>query len=182
MLKKALRLTRYAPVVALILIAGCAVITEEECYTADWYQRGVADGNSGLTASQLDSYMDVCNKTGAPVSADAYLRGRNDGLRHYCTPDRGREEGLAGRRYRRVCPAHLESAFLRTYTPAYRVYEAERDLDRINSELQRKESELEKNRDSSKRRRLRDEIRDLDRQAATARHRLQRAERDLRIY
>lgn len=181
MLKNTLNLTRYAALGALIFIGGCAAISEEECYTEDWYQRGLADGNNGLTASQLDSYMKICNKAGAPVSADAYLQGRNEGLRYYCTSDRGREEGLMGRSYRRVCPAHLEPVFLRSYTPAYEVYQAERELKQIHSEIQSKETELEQIREPSKRRHLRNEIRDLDRQSAAARSRLQYAEHELRI-
>lgn len=182
MLKTISRLTRYASVAALILIGGCAAISEEECHTADWYQRGLADGNSGLTASQLDSYMKICNKAGAPVNANAYLQGRNEGLRLYCTADRGREEGLMGRSYRRVCPAHLEPAFLRSYTAANEVYQAEQEIDRIHSQIQSKEDELEQIRDPSKRRHLRNEIRDLDRQSTVARNRLQYAERELRAY
>lgn len=182
MLKTTLRLTQYVSIAALVLLGGCAAISEEECYTEDWYQRGVADGNKGLTSSQLDSYMNICNKAGAPVSADAYLQGRNEGLKHYCTSDRGRQEGLMGRHYRRVCPAHLEPAFLRSYTPAHDVYQAERELDQIDSQIQRKQTELEQIRATSERRRLRDEIRDLDRQSAAARNRLQYAERQLRSY
>lgn len=181
MLKTTLRVTRYTSVVVLILLGGCAAISEEECYTEDWYQRGLADGNNGLTSSQLDSYMRICNKAGAPVSADVYLQGRNEGLRHYCTPDRGRQEGLMGRGYRQVCPAHLEPAFLRSYEPAHDVYQAERELDQIHSQIQRKESELEQVRAPSKRRRLRNDLRDLDRQSSAARNRLQYAERELRI-
>lgn len=182
MFKTTLGFIRYASVVALILIGGCAAISEKECYTEDWYQRGLADGNNGLTSSQLDSYMKICNKAGAPVSADAYLQGRNEGLKHYCTPDRGREEGLMGRSYKRVCPAHLESAFLRSYKPAHEVYQAEREIDQIHSRIRSKEARLEQTRDPSKRRHLRNEIRDLDRQSSTARNRLQYAERELRIY
>lgn len=173
-------LQRSAVIAAALAVTGCAAISEEECFTTDWYQRGVADGNSGLPASRVDSYTQVCSKVGVNVNTVQWQGGRRNGLKQYCTPERGREEGLRGRQYQQVCPAGLEAGFLAAYRAGYQVYETEREIDRIQSRIRQKEYELKKSNSSKERLRLRNTIRNLDRRAADERDRMYQAERALR--
>jgi len=158
----------------LLSLSGCAVISEEECFDANWRQRGLNDGNQGYTTARLNDYLKICNRAGANVNTANYLQGHQHGVQLYCTPERGRQEGLKGRTYRGVCPTSLEASFLHAYQPAYDVYRKEQALDRINSRIQQKERELRKTKDSKKRRRLREDIRALDREAAYTRREIRR--------
>jgi|SRR5699024_601297 len=158
----------------LCFLSSCAVISEEECFDANWQQRGLNDGNQGYTTARLNEYLKICSRAGANVNSSQYLQGHQQGVQLYCTPERGRQEGLKGRTYRGVCPANLEAGFLHAYQPAYDVYRKEQALNRINSRIQQKERELRKTKDSKKRRRLREDIRSLDREAAYTRREIRR--------
>ncbi len=173
------RLLRLFALMAVVTLAGCAAISEEECHTANWYQRGLADGSAGRASSYVDSYTRVCARAGVQVNVSSWQSGRQEGLQQYCTPDRGREEGLQGRPYRNVCPGHLEAGFLHSYQAGRDVYDAERELDRLDSRINSKERQLRKARHSRDRHSIRRTIRSLDDDAAEARYRLRRAEERL---
>ncbi len=179
-----MRSTRFfaigAAAAAFALLSGCASISEEECHTTDWRQRGQADGQGGVGQAALQDYLKICGKVGVAVNATAYRDGRNQGLKQYCTPQRGKEEGLSGRSYGNVCPPALEPGFLKTYSAAQQVYQAEQRLNNISYEIQDKERRLKKTDDPYKRRRLRDEIYSLDRESRMARDRVNDADRRLR--
>src|SRR5690606_26592224 len=98
--------------------------------------------------------------------------GRNVGIREYCTPENGLNQGLAGYSYRNACPMELERDFLIQYKRGYRVYEAQQRVNTLKRDVENKERQLDKEKDDKKRRALRRELRDLD-------DRLMRARREL---
>ncbi len=173
------RLCLLATVVAL---TGCASMTEEECLTANWYERGVMDGRNGQNRDYVQDHHEACAKVGVIPDDAAWRRGHSYGIREYCTPDNGERVGRQGRGYNHSCPVELESGFLQRYRPAYRVYQAEQRVNSLNSDIQNKERALDREKDEDKRRRLRREIRDLDDRIREARHELYRSERELRRY
>ncbi len=171
------RCARFGMLATALLVAGCASMTEEECLTADWYERGVRDGRNGEPRSYLGDHYEACAKVGVvPVDAD-YYRGHSKGVTQYCTPDNGARMGRAGRSYRNACPVELEGPFLQAYRPAYRVYQAEQRINTLNNNIQSKERELDREKDEDKRRRIRRELRDLDDRLRQARKDMHYAER-----
>lgn len=119
-----------AAVVALV--AGCATVPVEQraaaCAQTDWHRFGVNDGTLGVPVSErIDQFAD-CTQLGRPVDMAAYQAGRAEGLREYCTVEKGYEVGHQARRYHDVCPPELEGDFLqglaqgRDDRPAYAVY------------------------------------------------------------
>lgn len=101
---------------ALALLAGCATVPPEQraaaCAQTDWLRYGLNDGTLGVPASErAEAFLD-CQKVGQPADIAAYQQGRAEGLREYCTVEKGYEVGRQGRDYDRVCPPELEPDFL----------------------------------------------------------------------
>ena len=58
---------------ALLLLASCATLSEEECRAADWYQIGVNDGAEGRATDYVESHRRACAGLG-PAGAGAWNR------------------------------------------------------------------------------------------------------------
>lgn len=158
---------------ALVLIglfSGCASLSKDECLQGDWHYLGVKDGTKGRAISRFEKYQDACSEYGVIPSRELYAKGRDEGLKTYCTPQNGYDEGIRGNRYYHVCPKSLEPAFLRRYDLGKQIYSLQWELDRTDSNITRLENRLDEEVDSSRRRSIRWEIRDLRRK----RDRLQR--------
>lgn len=158
---------------AIVLMAGCASLSEKECLTVDWADQGYRDGRAGQPPSRIEDHRDACAKMGIIPDTERYRVGRDDGVLEYCSPANAVHEGRLGRSYRNACPVQLEGTFLAYHRLGYRAYEAEQRLESLDRQMQRTQRDLEKEKNESKRRELRNELRDLDR-------RLHRARSDLR--
>ena len=73
-----------ATIALLALVAGCATMSENECRTTNWYDRGQYDGLLGLQA-RIDQYAYLCSKYQAQPAAQAYLAGWAEGYSEYNT-------------------------------------------------------------------------------------------------
>jgi hypothetical protein len=112
-----------APFALLLLatlgVAACTTLTVEErtaaCQATDWATYGQNDGTLGVATGDRTKKFAECAEIGYPADIAAYQAGRAEGLKTYCTVENGYEVGYAGRRYRKVCPAELEPAFLQGY-------------------------------------------------------------------
>ena len=58
--------------------AACASMSEDECRTTNWYQRGEQDGVRGLQP-QLDLYSGQCSRHRIQPSAQEYMDGWHSG-------------------------------------------------------------------------------------------------------
>lgn len=138
------RLTSLALAGALLAGAsGCATLSEGECYTADWYQLGRADGQRGYERSRLYEHQKACAEYGIRPDATAYYRGRQVGLAAYCSPRNGYEEGRDGHAYRGVCPPKYERRFLAAYRDGQSVHEVEEDIEAVERDIDRNERILD---------------------------------------
>ncbi|TKR56704.1 DUF2799 domain-containing protein [Allopusillimonas ginsengisoli] len=154
-------------------MAGCASMSEKDCLTANWQDQGYRDGRDGLPLSRIEDHREACWKVGVVPDARQYQAGRAVGIREYCTPDRALYEGRQGRPYRNACPANLERQFLQYHQAGRRIYDAEQHVDSLNSQSRQLQNQLDKEKNASRRKQLRRELRDLD-------YRLQRARDDVR--
>lgn len=170
------RLGLAAAIVALL--AGCASMTEEECLTADWYERGLSDGRNGQPYDYLAQHREACAKVDIVPQENAYRKGHTLGIRDYCTPENGARLGRHGGYYRNACPADLHGAFVARYQSAYRIHQAEQRVNSLTNDIQRKERELDKEKNEDKRRRIRRELHDLDDRLRRARNDLYQTERN----
>ena len=89
----------------LLVLAGCATLSEDECKVADWEAIGFADGASGRSGDFILNHAKACNEFGVLPIRAPWEKGRQAGLELYCTPERAYSEGRNGRRLRAVCPS-----------------------------------------------------------------------------
>lgn len=162
--------------VAILVLSGCASMTEGECLTADWTDRGYRDGRQGYPVSRVADHTEACAGVGVVPNIAQYRRGHQKGIAEYCTPDNGLSEGRAGRTYRNACPAGMEARFLANYRLGYDVYSAEQRVSQLNSQTRYLESQLDKEKNKDKRQRIRRQLRDLDHQLRRARNNVTVAE------
>lgn len=155
---------RITALLSLIVLSGCATLSQEDCLRGDWFGLGVKDGLAGETTSRLSDHAKACYEYGIAVRNDAYLAGREQGLRDYCRLDNAFNVGLNGYPYHHVCPPAIDGLFGHYHAAAYAVHGVRTELDRIDSDLSSKESLLrDKKLSDRERARIRDDIRDLDR-------------------
>lgn len=135
------KLDRVKAVAVLILccafLAGCATLNKNECMTADWRTIGYEDGAKGMPASRIGKHRKACARHGVAPDFNAYEQGRMEGLREYCTPERGYSLGVAGKKFPSVCPEELKPAMLDIYERGKVVY-------RAGKVFKRKQAALEK--------------------------------------
>ncbi|MBS1227127.1 MAG: hypothetical protein H6R17_404 [Proteobacteria bacterium] len=194
-----MNLIRIASALLIVLsLASCATMTPEECRFANWNDVGMRDGLDGKTLALLNTRVSDCAEAGVRVDGNAYLKGRDNGLRSYCRLENAAPLGLNGGSYEGVCPAQIDGEFRRRYQLGYNVYAAHAEVARIDNRMQWLEQRLRQldrdedrrlrdaNKEDDRRRirrdidderhRIRDELRDLDRAQYRAREAARYAE------
>lgn len=163
-------------------LSGCATLSESECRAGNWYDIGARDGYAGYSRDRLASHREACKEYRIAPDVAAYQQGYAEGLQRFCTPERGYEYGRQGGSYGGVCPAAVESDFLRAYRAGREIYNLEERLKSLQREIDDKEEKLRKtdpdNRD--RRARLRREIERLDDDRRDLRRQLDWADRPYR--
>ncbi|MEM9385412.1 MAG: DUF2799 domain-containing protein [Pseudomonadota bacterium] len=124
------------------LLAGCAHMDEEQCQLADWRTIGFEDGARGLDASRISKHREVCARHGVSPDLAAYQDGREAGLRQFCRPANGFDQGQSGNAYRGACPADLEADFLMGWNAGRQIWEVASAVREAEQQLQRRESRL----------------------------------------
>ncbi len=157
-------------IIIIVAFTGCATLSKNECLEADWFEIGRRDGTMGKPRALFQQHRDACLKHSINPNRDAYYEGREEGLKFYCTEDNGFKQGRLGRKYQYVCPPELEPDFLAGYVEGKEIREykskiasLKRRLKEIESEIEKKESELYSSKLSSEQRaKIRSDIRSLD--------------------
>jgi hypothetical protein len=133
---------------ALLLLAGCATMSKEACLQGDWAGAGFKDGEAGYPQSRLDEHAKACAKTGVTPDPGPYFAARDQGLKLYCTQDRGFREGRSGQSYAGVCPPGPERGFLVGYADGKlvqaaveRVSQARSDRDSADHRAEKRDKE-----------------------------------------
>jgi uncharacterized protein DUF2799 len=121
----------------VLLVSACATLDKDECVNADWYAIGLEDGARGRAVERLGDHRRACAKHNVTPNADRYVAGRNEGLKSFCTYERGFAEGQAGHPYGAVCPAPLAKGFIAGHQKGRELYELKRRLDEVEREIGR---------------------------------------------
>ena len=173
-------------------------MSPEECRFANWSDVGMRDGLEGRPLALLNTRISDCSEASVRVDGNAYLAGREAGLKTFCRLDNAVQLGLNGGSYEGVCPAQIDGEFRRRYQFGYNVYASHGEVIRIENRMQSLEQRLFRlDRDEDKRLRdankeddrrrirrdfdderhhVRDELRDLDRALYRAREAARYAE------
>jgi hypothetical protein len=98
------------------LLAGCAVMSKDDCLKADWRELGRRDASQGLTIERFTARADACRKNGLGAGHAAYAAGHADGQRAYCTGELGENDATLGKVSAPLCaPVPLGNAYQTGY-------------------------------------------------------------------
>lgn len=148
---------------AMALLSGCASMSEKECLNVDWTDKGQRDGRSGALPDLVESHAKACAKVGVQPDVTAWQDGWSRGIRSYCRPQRGWQQGLRGEFYNGVCADQPDGdEFERSYEAAKRIHEIGQRIDRNYVEMQRLERALADAKTDEERKTLRALLRALD--------------------
>lgn len=92
---------------SMILLSSCATLSKQECLVGDWQAIGYNDGVAGYQAERLASHAKACAKASVAPDYLAWERGRQLGLKQYCTTSNAYNIGRRGRSLNNVCPITL---------------------------------------------------------------------------
>lgn len=132
-----------AALLALLVMGGCAGMSDEECLATDWSAVGYEDGARGYTSERFSRHRTACAKHGITADFGAYQAGREQGLLEYCQPGRGYDVGVSGGRYYGVCSPDREADFLDAYNAGYHLYTLRSNVNRANANIAARERELD---------------------------------------
>lgn len=80
-----------AALVFLSLLGGCATVSKEDCLLTDWFEIGRMDGLQGKPRTGFLNRAKACLEHGVNADRQAYYRGHDDGLKYFCTEQKGFE-------------------------------------------------------------------------------------------
>ncbi|WP_406041012.1 DUF2799 domain-containing protein [Succinimonas sp.] len=116
-------------------LQGCAVMSEEECYATNWYDKGYQDGTEGKGSGMLGEYVEACSKY-VNVDRNSYNQGRRQGAEVFCDPSRAYNIGLQGYTLTDICRGtRYESEFVENYKAGYVVYDMGQQIEEIDRNL-----------------------------------------------
>ncbi|WP_043320730.1 DUF2799 domain-containing protein [Microbulbifer sp. HZ11] len=127
---------------ALALTSGCAVISENECQAGLWYERGIEDGARGRSQATVYQIAQKCHEYGVRTDTTAWMRGHEEGVEQYCTPENGFVVGRRGRDYEGVCTGPTADLFLANYERGLAVYQAEQQYAALANRYEDAEREV----------------------------------------
>ncbi len=150
-------------------------MTESECRVADWKRVGLSDGGSGVPEGRLASYAEDCGKIGVEPDATAYRQGWDQGIAQYCTAANGWRAGLEGQSGKAaVCQGQPAfDSFSRYLQAGLQVYETQSRMSRNDDEARRLQRKLEEAKTDEDKRRVREQLRSIDREQFYLRSTLQ---------
>ena len=143
--EKALNAPMRLPVYyALLLFMGCSTMNKSECLTANWELIGLEDGSQGRALSYANKRQSTCGKHNVNVNVAAYRQGHREGAEQYCKPANGFTEGKRGRSYNGICPSDLELDFLEEYKLGLQFHDQQSNINSIKSEINHKSDDIER--------------------------------------
>lgn len=147
-------------VLAAVVLAGCQSMSESECKVADWGRVGLSDGTRGESEKLLADYTEDCGKTGVVPNAQAYRKGWDEGIKHFCTPANGWREGQAGHSGKdQVCVGQTGyEGFSRALNAGLQVYRTQQRMNSNTQETNRLQKQLEASKSDDEKRQIRDRM------------------------
>ncbi len=124
----------------LFALTACASLSKGQCQSGDWYGIGLADGARGAALTKLSQHRNACAELGININGDEYRNGRAEGLKTYCRPLNGYQQGRNGYTYNNVCPDNLNADFYQAHQYGYKIYNLEQDIAAIQARVKVEEA------------------------------------------
>lgn len=171
---------------SVMLLSSCATLSVEECVVGDWQTIGYNDGVAGYSANRLAAHSKACAKANVTADYKSWERGRQLGLKQYCTVSNAYNIGRRGLELNSVCPATMTRTLQQANRQGREYYSLNKQLSEDKALLDKYEADYIKLRagqmldfkDEKEARRyllsLPAEFRRLERQISNAERRLNR--------
>lgn len=124
-------------IASVLLLSGCATLSKQECMVGDWQAIGYNDGVAGYYSERLASHAKACAKASVAPDYQAWERGRQLGLKQYCTVINAYNIGRRGRELNSVCPTAMTNTLQQANKQGREYYT-------LNSQLNEDRNLLEK--------------------------------------
>jgi uncharacterized protein DUF2799 len=128
--------------IAALLLAGCASMDKGECVNANWYAIGLEDGAQGRGLERLGAHRRACAEHKVSPDGERYAAGHSEGLKSFCTYERGYALGRGGKAAGATCPPGLREDFLAGYGRGRELHELQRRLDQVNGDIRKTKAGL----------------------------------------
>lgn len=161
---------------AVLLLAGCATLSESQCKTASWRDLGARDAYDGQERGFIDAHRSACAGYGIAPDATAYALGFEEGLRRLCTARRGYSFAVEGKLYRHTCPAEIEANFQSGFRLGSDLRLEANRVNALQNDIRNSEELFRRSQDNNERVRLRRQIQTLEEQSREAQRRWHRLE------
>ncbi|NRA17251.1 MAG: DUF2799 domain-containing protein [Oceanospirillaceae bacterium] len=119
----------------VIFLTGCASMNQFECISADWSKVGYENALSGKKGNYVAKHTEACAEYAITPQFSEYRRGWDQGIKKFCTAQFAWDYASDGRYYHDSCSAETEAVFIPAYKLAKKVREKERDIVRLNTDL-----------------------------------------------
>ena len=129
---------------SVYLLSGCATLSKQECMVGDWQTIGYNDGVAGYHSDRLASHTKACAKAGVAPDYQAWERGRQSGLKQYCTVNNAYNVGRRGRQLNTVCPVANARMLQQANQQGLDYYKLDSQLDEDKRLLDTYQSEFDK--------------------------------------
>ena len=156
-----------------VTLTSCETMSKEECLSADWYQVGYQAGRDGEERAHIEHIAESCAKAHVMPDRERYFSGRNEGLRIYCTPENGFYLGKNGTSLHHVCPPESAIRFEVAYHHGHQVYDARQQVTRLVEKRHKLEEKLDNATTDEGKKKIRNELEELDKRLRFARDTLQ---------
>lgn len=130
-----------------VLLSSCATLSKEECVVGNWQAIGYNDGVAGYPSNRLAAHSKACAKVGIAADFQAWERGRQLGLKQYCTLSNAYNIGRRGVELNSVCPVDSLYALQQANQQGREYYSLNKQLNDDNKLLEKYEAEYIKLRD-----------------------------------
>ena len=131
-----------AALLALALLAGCASLNKSQCERGDWYAVGVRDGSNGRLPTYFEQHVKACSKYGITPQPEPWKKGREEGLKLYCTPSNAYQIGRRGAYPSPVCTPAQAADMAWPNKVARKYYEIGQEIDRLESRIREIDASL----------------------------------------
>jgi hypothetical protein len=135
---------RACAILMLVLVGGCASLSEQECLLGDWRAIGFEDGTQGQPPTRIADHRDACARHGVSPNLDLWRLGYEEGLPLYCTRANGFRVGATGATYHGVCNGPGSGDFLKAMNDGGILYSLRQDRDHARSDIASLEDELDR--------------------------------------
>ncbi|MEM7074968.1 MAG: DUF2799 domain-containing protein [Pseudomonadota bacterium] len=128
--------TRLTALVLALGVAACDApdtVSAEQCQGGDWTSIGFADGKAGRSEGYMSRHREACAKLGIVPDTQAWLAGRERGLKSYCTPQNAYDVGRKGNELNTVCTGPSVTQLNRANARGIKYYAIGREISKLRT-------------------------------------------------